>query len=203
MFFLYGIIWNLRGLNLMLKGEWRSTYRRLLAEYPSLKRDTYTYLIAESLLNHDIWKNAHTIGITISRHLEIETKGIIERAWKESKKIVIPRCEPRTNQMEFYTYQPNTILESIYSGLKEPIPDKKQKVESDQIDVMIVPGLVFSRTGYRVGFGGGYYDRYLASFDGIKLSLAFTMQIRDEIPVEEFDIPVNYLFTEQGVIHCG
>ena len=187
----------------MLKGEWRSTYRRLLAECPSFERDTYTNQIIESLYNHDIWKNAHTIGVTISTHPEIETKGIIERAWKEGKNIVIPKCEPRAKQMEFYRYQPNTILESVYSGLKEPLPDKGNKIDSHKIDVMVVPGLVFSTAGYRIGFGGGYYDRYLTSFDGIKISLAFTMQIREDIPVEEFDIPVDYLFTEQGVIHCG
>ena len=187
----------------MLKGEWRSTYRRLLAEFPSVERESYTYQIAGFLYNHHIWKNAHTIGITVSRDFEIETKRIIERAWEEGKNIVIPKCDPRTNQMEFYMYRPNTVLESVYNGLKEPVPDKEQKVGSGKIDVMVVPGLVFSRTGYRIGFGGGYYDRYLASFEGKKLSLAFTMQIRDDIPVEEFDIPVDYLITEQGVIHCG
>ncbi|OCA86394.1 5-formyltetrahydrofolate cyclo-ligase [Pradoshia sp. D12] len=187
----------------MLKGELRSTYRSLLAEFPSYERDTYTSKIVEYLFSHDIWKNAKTIGITISRHPEIETKEIIERAWKEKKNIVIPKCYPHTKHMEFYDYRPNTILESVYSGLKEPRPDKTQKIESDQIDIMVVPGLLFSTTGYRIGFGGGYYDRYLASFYGIKLSLAFMMQIRDDIHTEEFDIPVDYLFTEQGVINCG
>ena len=187
----------------MLKGEWRSTYKKLLAKCSSFEHDTYTNRIVHSLYSHDIWKNAHTIGITISRHPEIETKGIIERAWKESKNIVIPKCEPRTHKMEFYYYRPNTVLESVYSGLKEPLPDKENKVDSSQIDVMIVPGLVFSKAGYRIGFGGGYYDRYLASFNGTKISLSYTIQIRDDIPVDKFDIPVDYLFTDQGVIHCG
>jgi 5-formyltetrahydrofolate cyclo-ligase len=187
----------------MLKGELRSTYRRLLAECPTYERDTYTYQIVESLYNHEIWKNAQTIGITISRFPEIETKGIIERAREEKKNIVIPKCYPETKEMEFYHYGPDTILETVYSGLKEPRPDKGQKAESQQIDVMIVPGLVFSSTGYRIGFGGGYYDRYLASFCGIKISLAFTMQVRESVPADGFDIPVDYLFTEQGVINCG
>lgn len=187
----------------MLKGEMRTTYRRLLMEYPACERNTYTKKIVESLYQHDLWKNAQTIGITISEFPEIETKGIIERGWKEKKNIVIPKCKPRTKQMDFYTYNPGTVLESVYYGLKEPRADKEQKVEPGKIDVMIVPGLIFSKAGYRVGFGGGYYDRYLASFHGIKISLAFTMQVRDDIPTEEFDIPVDHIFTEQEVLNCG
>ncbi len=187
----------------MLKGELRSIYRRRLAECPSYERDLYTYKIVEYLCNHDIWKNAKTIGITISQYPEIETKGIIEKAWKEKKNIVIPKCHPHTKQMEFYHYDSNTILESVYSGLKEPRPNKTQKLESEQIDMMIVPGLIFSTAGYRIGFGGGYYDRYLAEYHGVKVSLAFMMQIRDDIHTEEFDIPVDFLFTEEGAITCG
>lgn len=187
----------------MLKGELRTTYRRLLMECPSDERDTYTNQIIDSLCQHDIWKNAHTIGITISRFPEIETKGIIERAWKEKKRIVIPKCEPNTKQMDFYTYDSSTVLESVYYGLNEPSTDKEQKVEPGKIDVMVVPGLIFSTAGYRVGFGGGYYDRYLASYHGMKISLAFKMQVRSDIPTEEFDIPVDYIFTDQGVINCG
>ena len=187
----------------MTKGEWRSTYKKLLAECSSIERDTYTCQIEKKLFSHDIWKKAHTIAITISRHPEIETKGIIERAWKEHKNVVIPKCDPLTHAMDFYYYRPNTILESVYSGLKEPIPDKGNKADHSQIDMMIVPGLVFSKAGYRIGFGGGYYDRYLASYKGTKISLSYSKQINNDIPVADFDIPVDYLFTNLGVIHCG
>lgn len=87
-----------------------------------------------------------------------------------------------------------------YFGLDEPDVKKTTPVKKDAIDLLIVPGLVFTKKGYRVGFGGGYYDRYLTDFTQPTVSLVHTKQFVEDFPIEPFDIPVQYLVTEKGII---
>jgi 5-formyltetrahydrofolate cyclo-ligase len=87
-------------------------------------------------------------------------------------------------------------------GLFEPITDETLSVKKNEIDLQIVPGLVFSDEGYRIGFGGGYYDRYMSDYNGATLSLAFVTQTSHKIPVEGHDIPVSKIITEVNEITC-
>jgi 5-formyltetrahydrofolate cyclo-ligase len=74
------------------------------------------------------------------------------------------------------------------------------EVDASRIDLMIVPGLAYTREGYRLGFGGGYYDRYLQNYHGKTISLAFNEQLVPNFLVEEHDIPVSEIITNLGVI---
>ena len=85
-------------------------------------------------------------------------------------------------------------------GISEPDTQKAKEIDKNQIDLLLVPGLIFTRDGYRIGFGGGYYDRFLTDFVQPTVSLASTKQLVDDFPVEPFDIPVNYLLTEEGFV---
>ena len=79
-------------------------------------------------------------------------------------------------------------------GVEEPLV--QQQVEKSEINLLIVPGLIFSSQGYRIGFGGGYYDRFLTTFQGQTVSLAFSEQLRDDWQPAEFDIPVKKIITD-------
>ena len=76
-----------------------------------------------------------------------------------------------------------------------------QPVDGD-VDLCVVPGRVFNRSGYRIGWGGGYYDRFLASYAGQTLSLAYSVQVLDDIPIEAHDIPVGVIVSERELIRC-
>jgi 5-formyltetrahydrofolate cyclo-ligase len=102
--------------------------------------------------------------------------------------------------MEFRELRSLEDLENVYMDLYEPIVTKTEVVPSEKIDLLVVPGLVFDRSGYRIGYGGGYYDRYLAHFKGAAVSLAFNDQIGENLPHEEFDIPVEQVITETGLL---
>ncbi len=115
--------------------------------------------------------NASTIAVTISRGLEIPTRPVIEQAWEEGKQVCIPKCDPDTKKMQFRTYQTDDQLETVYAGLLEPVIEKTKEVKPSQIDLMIVPGVCFDTDGFRIGFGGGYYDRYLSDYKGKTVSL--------------------------------
>lgn len=158
-------------------------------EKPQYEHDSYE--IAQLLFQDTIWKEATTVGITISKSPEVDTYQIIRKAWEEGKQVVIPKCLPKKKEMVFRTLTKFNQLESVYYGLLEPIEAMTKEVSANEIDLIIVPGLAFTENGYRIGFGGGYYDRYLANYLGQTISLVFTPQLVAELPIEEHDIPVN------------
>ncbi|HWO96036.1 MAG TPA: 5-formyltetrahydrofolate cyclo-ligase [Bacillus sp. (in: firmicutes)] len=164
---------------------------------------TWSECIANMLYTTAWWREANVIALTVSRGREVSTIPIIERAWASGKKVVIPKCNSQDYTMEFYCITSFSQLETVYFGLKEPIVEQTIHYKPEEIDLMIVPGVVFSGSGYRIGYGGGYYDRYLAHFQGAKISLAFTVQLQKEIPVESHDIPVEAVITNEGIMVCN
>ncbi|OIR60348.1 5-formyltetrahydrofolate cyclo-ligase [Bacillus sp. FMQ74] len=148
------------------------------------------------------WQNAGTIAVTISRGLEIPTRPVIEQAWEERKQVCIPKCHPDTKKMQFRAYQTDDQLETVYAGLLEPIIEKTKEVNPSKIDLMIVPGVCFDVNGFRIGFGGGYYDRYLSEYEGKTVSLLFECQLFANVPRLPHDMPVHKLITEDRIISC-
>lgn len=158
-----------------------------------------SYLIAQQLFNTADWQNASVIATTISRKPEVDTYQIIRKAWEEKKRVVVPKCYPKDKTMVFRELTAFNELESVYYGLLEPIEEKTAAVAKNEIELMIVPGLAFTRKGYRLGFGGGYYDRYLQDFQGKKISLLFKdIQLVEDLPVENHDLPVQAIIHEKG-----
>lgn len=88
-------------------------------------------------------------------------------------------------------------LETVYMSLREPIPALTVETEANEIDLLFVPGVAYTRRGERIGYGGGYYDRYLLQYEGKTLSLAFDFQIVSYIPIESFDQNVQKLLQKK------
>lgn len=158
--------------------------------------------IVNQLLQSAEFRNAHTIGLTLSRFPEVDTRPLIEAAWQAGKRVVVPKCNKETRDMDFRLITSYTNLETVYMNLLEPIVAETVAIEKDAIDLQVVPGVVYSNEGYRIGFGGGYYDRYLADYKGHRLSLAFDSQTNRAVPVESHDIPVQTIFTATKIVIC-
>lgn len=158
--------------------------------------------IAQQLLQEPSIQKANIIAITLSNQPEVDTTFIIEELWKLNKYVTVPKCNPKDRSMQFYKINNFTETERAYKNILEPIPEITERIEKDRIDVMVVPGVVFDRHGYRIGFGGGYYDRYLVGFNGMRISLAFEEQLLNEIPRESHDLPVHILLTDKNRIIC-
>ncbi len=158
--------------------------------------------ILEQLTATEEYSSARVIGVTVSRFPEVDTFALIESAWKSGKQVAVPKCIADTREMDFRLITSIDDLETVYMDLKEPIISRTVSIDKGQIDLQIVPGVVFSDEGYRIGFGGGYYDRYLTDYEGDRVSLAFEIQTSHEVPVEEHDIPVNKIITEKSKIQC-
>ncbi|GAE91201.1 5-formyltetrahydrofolate cyclo-ligase [Gracilibacillus boraciitolerans JCM 21714] len=87
--------------------------------------------------------------------------------------------------------------------IKEPLANCAKLVKKNEHDLIIIPGIVFDTKGYRIGYGGGFYDRYLREYQGQKLSLAASFQIKSTISKEKYDIPVDIIVTDFGTIYCS
>lgn len=181
----------------MDKKEIRAMVRKELASIPQTEFEQACEQIAERLFQTEEWERAYSIAITIANEREVHTKHIIEKAWKEGKKVAVPKCRPSDRSMVFRMITDFNQLESVYCGLLEPKTDATEA--AGDFDMMIVPGVAFDLDGYRIGYGGGYYDRYLQGFEGPTISLLLAEQLISAIPRDEYDIPVNILILPNGV----
>ena len=150
--------------------------------------------LTERFLQHPFYQKAKTIATYLSFPHEFQTQELIEQALKDDKKVLIPKTYPK-GRMEFVVYDPQQLAKTSF-GLLEPQGDL-EVVEPSQIDLIHVPGLAFTKEGYRIGYGGGYYDRYLENFGGHSLSTIYPCQIHN-FNSEDHDIPVQEVLIYEG-----
>lgn len=162
-----------------------------------------SYKIAQNLYNDQDWQKAKIVGLTVSNFPEVDTFQIIRKAWEENKQVVVPKCRQKDKALIFRRLDQFSQLEPSFFGLLEPIVDETAEVSLEEIELLIVPGLAFNRDGYRLGFGGGYYDRTLQKYTGKTISLAFEEQIVTSLPIESHDLSVMKIITPKEVIVCG
>lgn len=143
--------------------------------------------LTQCLLELPAFQEAKTLATYLSFDHEVSTAGLIQAALQLGKRVCVPRTYPQ-GQMEFVEYDPN-ILEKTRFGLLEP-NEKGKLVDKSEIDLIHVPGLVFQSKGYRIGYGGGYYDRYLADFAGKTVSTIYSIQQKEFQP-DVFDQAVQ------------
>ena len=148
------------------------------------------------------WKEAKIIALTKSMEIEFSTKNIVTLAKNQGKQIVVP-ITFLNRQMRFAYWNPHTEFRKNPFGIEEPIDPIW--VNEEEIDLVIVPGLAYSKKGERLGFGGGYYDCFLSQGEYDTVSLAYMEQVYETAlwDVEKFDIPVEWLITTEGVIHVN
>ncbi|MEK4700414.1 5-formyltetrahydrofolate cyclo-ligase [Solibacillus sp. FSL R7-0668] len=187
----------------MDKKQLRNSVLQQLNNMPYQQYRERSYAIAQNLLQQSAIIQATTIGITLSNKPEVDTSFIIEQLWKMNKKVAVPKCNASDRTMQFYEIDTFAQTERAYQNILEPIPALCEPVEKQQMDVIIVPGVVFDKRGYRIGFGGGYYDRYLQHYTGMKIALAFEEQVINEVPRESHDLPVHIIVGEHNCMNCG
>ena len=133
---------------------------------------------------------------------EVATRGIVGRALREGKTVVCPRVRWNPRGLDSYAIGSLDELVESARGLWEPDPARAPRVDDATLDLVLVPGIAFDRRGWRIGFGAGLYDRFLAGVDAPRAALAFSLQILDPLPVEPHDEPVDWIVTEGESIAC-
>jgi len=156
-----------------------------------------------NLIKTDEYKKASVVMIYLPLPHEIDTTAVILHAWQNEKTIAVPKVSWQQRHMipvEINSLEVGFSTEK--GGLKNPITGVPMPFED--IDLVVTPGLGFDRQGNRLGKGGSYYDRFFGSkhLDAKKCGYAFSEQIIDSVPVEEHDVPVDFIVTNEGVIEC-
>ena len=158
------------------------------------KKQAMDQALTERFLNYPVYHEAKVVATYLSFPHEFQTQGLIDQVLKDGKKVLIPKTYPK-GRMEFVVYDPQQLKKTSF-GLLEPQGDL-EVVDASQIDLIHVPGLAFTREGYRIGYGGGYYDRYLEHFAGQTMSTIYPCQVQ-EFNSEDHDIAVQEVLIYEG-----
>ena len=177
-----------------MKSELRKQVLQEMKVIPQKQKNTMDRALTDRLLHHPFYQEAKVVATYLSFPHEFQTQELIEQALKDGKKVLIPKTYPQ-GRMEFVVYDPQQLVK-ISFGLLEP-QGNLEVVDASQIDLIHVPGLAFTREGYRIGYGGGYYDRYLENFAGHSLSTIYPCQVQ-EFNSEDHDIPVQEVLIDEG-----
>lgn len=177
-----------------MKSELRKQVLQDLKAIPREQKQAMDQALTERFLKHPFYQEAKVIATYLSFPHEFQTQELIEQALRGGKKVLIPKTYPK-GRMDFVVYDPQQLVKTSF-GLLEP-QGVLEVVAASQIDLIHVPGLAFTTKGYRIGYGGGYYDRYLEHFTGHTLSTVYHYQAQDFIP-ENHDIPVEEVLIDEG-----
>lgn len=182
--------------------------RRNTSDITALEKDLYNArLITDRYLELDSYKEAGIIFVYSAMAKEIPTQGIIHTALNDGKKVALPKIRTGVKdgaEMDFVFINKDTEYKSGVYGILEPVSDEFIDVKGiDGHIEMLIPGLCFDIKGRRIGYGGGYYDRYLTKYPKDKFhttALAHEYQIFESLPFNENDKTVNLIVTENRCI---
>ena len=155
--------------------------------------------IKRRLFQDSLFKGSRTIMLYVSKDYEVDTRGMIEEAFKTGKKIVVPLTDPiKKRLIPAEIIDREAPFEKGPYGIDEPEKAHTKAVNLMDIDMIIVPGIAFDRDGNRIGHGGGYFDRFLKDLpkDIPTVGLAFKFQLLQRIKTLLWDIPVSRVITE-------
>ncbi len=144
--------------------------------------------LAELFLASELYKSAQTLYGYLPYNQEVRTVPVLERALADGKKVAVPKVYG--DEMKFIYLTDLSQVEAGYAGIPEPIAD--EPVADDPTALVLMPGLAFDREGHRIGYGGGFYDKFLsAEPEHPTLALCYAFQVLPHLETEEFDIPVD------------
>jgi len=157
--------------------------------------------IISTLTDLEIYKKAKTIFVYVSVNEEVNTRSFIEEALGVGKIIAVPKTYKGNKEMKAVIIKSLEDLEPARFNLLEP-KDDSRVLEKEEIDLIVVPGAVFDLNLNRIGYGGGYYDRFLKDieFKNNKVALAYDFQVLDKIEVESHDMKMDLVITGKRIL---
>lgn len=156
--------------------------------------------IFENLLSLSCVQNAGLLLVYASSPIEVDTRRFIEYTLRKGKKLALPVCADTSNEMSFYGIDGfDCLVPGKYKDIPEPDKTKCKKVQPGKNTVCIVPGLSFDKSGYRLGFGKGYYDRFLGENPVCTVGICYEECLRENLPFDEHDKTVSVIVTEKEI----
>lgn len=183
------------------KKEIRKQIRKLRSQLEPGEWQAKTDAIRERVVSNDLFREATDILCYIDMENEVGTRRIIEESWRLGKNVWVPKTLA-DGAMEFYCIRSFSELDTGAFGVMEP--DGKTECAALEFGLMIVPGVAFDLAGNRIGYGKGFYDRYISRHPHLDtMGLAFDIQVLERIPAEECDSPLDVVITETLTVAEG
>lgn len=184
-----------------MKNEIRKINKSKRAEMNKEDAASRSHAAAQMFLESKIYKNADCLMLYMPLGNETDTSDIIKAAFRDGKSVAFPTTDEKSGIITPYLAKEDTKF--IKGGFSVVEPYGAAKADLSKIDVVVVPGIAFDRSGTRVGFGKGCYDRFLGDIAAVKVGFCYDFQICDEIPTDKYDVKMDYLVTESELIKCG
>lgn len=184
-----------------MKKELRREIRRARAAHSDEEIHEMSLGVLTLLLETPEFKEAEIIYAYMDCKHEVETADMIRAAWKAGKRVAVPRVEGQEMRF-FFIRSLEDDVEEGYFGIREPYgKNPLADGEKEEHTLMLMPGVAFDESRHRIGYGGGFYDRYLERHPKLKTAaLAFEFQVKNEVPFEKFDILPDKVVTEKRII---
>ncbi len=192
----------------MNKKELRKVMQKNRKAIPLHIREEKSLLIAKNLLEHevfDIQKNLNLkdkfVMVFLNFKTEVNTEPIIKRLWKMGIKTCIPKVNVKEKTMKAIEFKSCGEVHIGAYGIREPNLNSPE-IDIHNIAISILPGLAFNKKMQRLGYGGGYYDKFLSQSkkDIKKIGICFSEQIIEEIPSEKHDVKLDYIVTDFEIL---
>ncbi len=181
-----------------MKAEIRQITKEKRNSMPQCEVREKSLKAAENFLNTDAYKNAKCLMLYMPLGNETDTSLILQKALSDGKRVVVPVSDRSNTDIVPCVIDEDTKFTKGAYSISEP--DKLNPINESEIDVVLVPGIAFGKDGGRIGFGKGYYDRFLNRTKAVKVGFCYDFQLYETVPSDKHDVAMDYIITNQIII---
>lgn len=182
-----------------VKKKLRTEFKDRRRSMPFEEKNKKDMAILSRVLKLPEYGESETILTYVSTDIEVDTKALIEQALLDGKTVAVPRCTPGKIDMKFYVIRSLDDLAPGAFGVLEPILKRCRELKKLEGSICILPGLGFDIQGYRLGYGKGYYDRFLSKYEGKNIGVCYNVCLKSLLPHGRYDKMVDVLVTDKFV----
>lgn len=186
-----------------LKAKMRNEIKARRRAVPQEEKERADRKILDRLVRLREYAACDTVITYVSLPIEVDTLVLIARALSDGKRVAVPRCVEGSREMEFYLITSMDQLEPQTFGVLEPVKERCEQLDDCGNSICVVPALAYDYMGYRLGYGAGYYDRFLSGYKGVMIGVVYSRDIRRRLWRGRYDVPVNLIVSERRVHSCS
>ncbi len=183
-----------------IKKKLRAQAKEMRLSMSPVTKQSSDRKIKNKLLNLWAIREAETVLCYVSTSIEVDTRELINAFLQMGKRVAVPRCEGGKSEMNFYYINSLDELSPGSFGVDEPESQQERLCTQTRNSVCIVPAFMFDKYGYRLGYGKGYYDRYLSKYEGFTVGICYGSNLRDKLFNGKYDRAVDLVVTDKEII---